>query len=72
MMNNSITIEEFKIIKQDSEARLASLIQKELSEFAKKTGYSPKGVYISMVDITNIGDPRKEYFISRCNIEVDL
>jgi hypothetical protein len=57
------------------EKELADLLNAKLSDFAAKTGYSPYGVAVKMLDVSTIGTVetlKKEYRVGSVQMKVDF
>lgn len=71
-MTNKLTIDEFKAHKQVMETAIAHYVNDRMYEFRKLTGYSPKSIDISLIDVSTLGVENTEYIINFVHSEIDL
>jgi len=58
-----MNIEQIRVARREMEDTIRASALEAIAAFNTKTGMSPQGIYIQMIDITSIGEREKRYTI---------
>ena len=64
-------IRELILRKESLEKSIHDFLRVEFEQFRKDTGFSPSSVYVSLRDITGLGDENPRYMVDNVEISVD-
>lgn len=67
-----MNVQELRTELRSLEAKLTSIISKQLLDFRSKTGFTPEATSINLVSITKMGQRSPDYYVGGvdCRIEI--
>ena len=65
-------VDELRAERQKLEETLQAFINQEVGKFRDKTGFSPSGVNVDMLEVTERGDKEPKYFAGSVSCVVSL
>ncbi len=65
-------IEELRKRRSRLESRLADLIQDELIDFRRDTGFSPEYIGVNLIEVRTLGDKEPEYVVSKVDVSLKV
>jgi len=68
----NMNIDQIRAARHELEDAIKASANEAITAFRAKTGLSPRGIYIQMIDITIIGEREKKYIIGNVNADIEL
>jgi hypothetical protein len=67
-----MNVKELRKKKLELENEIAVSVHTKLEEFHAETGFSPNGVFIRLVDVTEMGQEEPYFVVAGCEANIDL
>ena len=65
-------IKDLRKKRKQLESDIAESVSAVVEEFKKETGFSPRSIYVGMVNVTQAGSAETEYVVSGAKVDIEI